>query len=144
MAAVTNLSYSECEVLLRAGVFGRLALVTPDGPDIVPLNYRVIDNAVMVCTAADTLLARCAGGASVAFEVDLVDHERWRGWSIVAKGTAEVVEGSEPRGSHFNRPRPWADGDRNVWIRLPWTSLSGRQLGTGWDALLAMPARTTL
>ncbi|CAN5534135.1 hypothetical protein BH11ACT8_BH11ACT8_01340 [soil metagenome] len=144
MAVVTQLSYSECEALLRAGIFGRLALSTPDGPDIFPLNYRVVDGAVMICTGADTVVARHAGGAPVAFETDLVDHERWRGWSVVAHGTAEVVVDTERDGSHLNRPRPWADGDRNVWIRLAWTSLSGRKLGTGWDALLAMPARTTL
>lgn len=143
MAAITRLTYSECESLLRAGVFGRLAITTPHGPDIVPLNYRVVDGAVLACTAADTPAARWAGGNQVAFEVDLVDHERWRGWSVVAKGPAEVLAEEELTALPAYRPRPWADGDRHVWLRLRWTGLSGRQVGTGWDALSAMPTRNT-
>ena len=33
-----DLSYSECEALLRAGVVGRVALSTPTGPQILPVN----------------------------------------------------------------------------------------------------------
>ena len=42
--AVTTevLTVPECWTLLRAGVIGRLAVATDDGPDIFPVNYTVL------------------------------------------------------------------------------------------------------
>ena len=50
MAESRELSPSECEALLRSGVAGRVALVTPGGPHIVPVNYSIVDDAVIIRT----------------------------------------------------------------------------------------------
>ena len=36
-----DLSRDDCSRLLKAGVAGRVAIGTPDGPHIVPVNYAV-------------------------------------------------------------------------------------------------------
>ena len=143
MATLHTLSAHDCERLLRAGVFGRLVLQTPSQVEILPVNYAVMGDAILMRTAHGSLLDRHADGASLLLEVDQVDHERWRGWSVVARGRGErVQEDGLTRGERGSPgPPPWVSRDREVWIRLRWDELSGRKLGDAWDALDAMPVR---
>ena len=136
MAESLVLGTQECQTLLRTTVVGRLAVSTPDGPHIVPVNYAVVDDAIVVRTSAYSILGTYARDATLAFEVDHVDHEQQRGWSVVARGRAEFVTDPEMI-DHIQQvwePRPWANGSRALYLRLPWTELSGRRLGEGWDA----------
>ncbi len=141
-----TISDDECVALLRGGVFGRMAVTAPDGPHVVPVNYAVLDGAVLVRTAADGVLGLHSPGSNVAFEVDHVDYETHRGWSVVARGTAEVV--LDPAVLHRIgmgwAPRPWAAGARPLHLRLAWREIHGRRLGTGWSTLGSMPVRRAL
>ena len=137
------LGTQECQILLRTTVVGRIAVSTPDGPHIVPVNYAVVDDAIVVRTSAYSVLGTYARDAMLAFEVDHVDHEQQRGWSVVARGRAEFVSDPEVI-DHIQEvwaPRPWANGSRALYLRLPWTELSGRKLGEGWDAAAATGVR---
>src|SRR4028119_720576 len=51
-----DLSREDCAELLRAGVIGRVAVSTPTGPHIVPVNYVVMDDAIIVRTTPYSLL----------------------------------------------------------------------------------------
>ena len=51
-----DLTHAQCERLLRAGTTGRIALSTPDGPHIVPVNYSVVGDAIVVRTTPYSLL----------------------------------------------------------------------------------------
>ena len=48
-----ELSPEECRELLMAGLVGRVAMCTPMGPHIVPVNYSVLDDTVIVWDIAD-------------------------------------------------------------------------------------------
>jgi hypothetical protein len=133
MPELSDLDPAVCERLLRRGTFGRVGITTPDGPEILPVNYTVRADTIVVRTADDGVLARYADGAQLVFEVDLVDETRWQGWSVVARGVGELVAGRHSRLPGGQDPRPWADGDRSCELRLTWTGLTGRQVGTGWD-----------
>lgn len=138
-----ELSYSECEALLRAGVVGRVALSTPSGPHIVPVNYSVVDSGIVLRTSAYSLLGTHGRDAVLAFEVDYFDHARQRGWSVIARGRAEVVEDQEEV-DHIRsvwEPRPWVSGSRALFLRVLWTELTGRQLGAGWHPMRDLPYR---
>ena len=138
MPVLRELAPTECERLLRRGMFGRVALTTSHGPDIVPVNYAVRDDAVVIRTSPEGWLARQADGQPIAFEVDAVDESRWHGWSVVAHGTGEVVtDGGTTVAGPFHA-RPWADGDRSCELRLAWSRLTGRRVGDGWDLEAAM------
>ena len=141
MPVLRELDRAECERLLRRGTFGRVVVCAAGRPEIVPVNYAVDGDAVVIRTTSHGLLARSGHGRPLAFEIDLVDHERWHGWSVVARGTGEVVD--EPGEGVPGRlpPRPWAEGDRRTELRLRWTELSGRKVGSGWDTEAAMYAR---
>jgi len=137
MPSLTVLTVDECERLLRRGTFGRMVLSTPHGNEILPVNYAVHEATVVVHTSPDGLLARYADGAQLVFEVDLVEEERWQGWSVIARGRGRVS--SDYRA--VAPVRPWAAGGRTCEVQLSWDELSGRKLGAGWDAEEAMYSR---
>lgn len=135
MLEAIDLSREDCEELLRSGVLGRVAVSTPTGPHIVPVNYAVADDSIIVRTTPYSLLGSHGRNALLAFEVDEFDAESHHGWNVVVRGRAEVV--SDPEDLEQARAawglRPWAAGSRSLVLRLPWTDLSGRQLGLGWS-----------
>jgi nitroimidazol reductase NimA-like FMN-containing flavoprotein (pyridoxamine 5'-phosphate oxidase superfamily) len=141
MADLEELSYETCEQLLRAGVFGRIVLNRPTGPEIVPVNYTVAADTVLVRTAPGALLDRYAAGAPLVFEVDHVDYARWHGWSVVARGVGEQVQPDDltVEEKRAPKPPPWVTRDDESWIRLRWVTLTGRRLGRGWSPLAELP-----
>ena len=110
-----------------------MVVSTPDGPEIVPVNYATRDDAVVIRTSPTGLLARHGDGRPIAFEVDLVDESRWLGWSVVAHGTGQIVLDADDGPPDGPRARTWVDGDRSCELRLAWTRLTGRRVGDGWD-----------
>ncbi|MGZ6744639.1 MAG: pyridoxamine 5'-phosphate oxidase family protein [Nocardioides sp.] len=138
-----ELSQSECDRLLRAGMVGRVAVSTPTGPHIVPVNYSVVDDAVVLRTSPYSLLGTYGRDSTVAIEVDQFDYELQRGWSVVARGRAEAVV-DESDLDHIRAtwsPRTWAAGSRTLYLRVRWSEVSGRRLGVGWDPVADRPVR---
>jgi nitroimidazol reductase NimA-like FMN-containing flavoprotein (pyridoxamine 5'-phosphate oxidase superfamily) len=130
-----ELSNEECESLLRAGVAGRIAVSTPDGPHIIPVNYSVVDSAIVVRTSPYSVLGTHGRNTVLAFEIDHFDHEQQHGWSVAARGRSEVVTDTDEL-EHIRAtwaPRPWASGARNLYLRIRWNEVTGRRLGTGWS-----------
>lgn len=138
-----ELARDVCEDLLRSGVAGRLALSTPDGPQIVPLNYSVVDDALIFRTSPYGVLGRFARGSVLAFEVDHIDYERHESWSVVARGRCAFIEDPHQiaRIDAVWPPRPWAAGSRELFLRVIWTEISGRKLGLHWNPLDGLPVR---
>lgn len=125
----------QSESLLRSGVAGRVAVCTPDGPHIVPVNYSIVDECVVIRTHPDGLLAKYGPGAKVAFEVDQFDFENQRGWSVIARGQAHhiyLLRELEHVLAMWE-PRPWVDGPRPVFLKFAWEEIAGRRLGEGWS-----------
>ena len=143
MHDVIDLDRDACVRLLSAGVAGRVALSAPDGPHIIPVNYSVVDDAVILRTTPYSVLGTHGRDTVLAFEVDQFDHERGRGWSVVARGRGSVVTDAAEldRIRSTWAPRPWAGGSRNLYLRLRWTALTGRQIGSGWDPLEQVSVR---
>lgn len=138
-----DLSTDECRELLSAGLVGRVAVCTPVGPHIVPVNYAVVDDSVVLRTSPYSVLGSHARGSILAVEIDTFDYERQRGWSVVARGRAEAVTGAEDL-NHIRSvwdPRAWASGQRNLYLRVRWSELTGRRLGPGWDPTTSLPVR---
>lgn len=138
-----ELNETECRDLLRAGVVGRVAACTPTGPHVVPVNYCVIDDAVVFRTTPYSILGSQPLRSVIALEIDHFDHEQERGWSVVARGRANmVVDAAELASIRATwDPGTWAAGTRTLYVRMRWHELSGRRLGSGWDPLATVPAR---
>jgi len=146
MSQPLSLSFDECRDLLEGGVVGRVAMATPVGPRIVPVNYAVHDNAIVFRTAPYSQLGTYAGDNELAFEVDHFDYESHQGWSVVATGRGRVVDDHDEiqvirKGWG---PRPWAAGVRNLYLKLVWRELTGVRLGADWTRESMMPQRRTV
>ena len=125
MEELMELTRSECETLLRRGVVGRVAIATPTGPHIVPLNYAISEGDVVVCTTPYSLLGTYGRDQLLAFEVDHFEYPRQRGWSVVVRGRSAAVDDSEELRTLMRvLPRPWATG--MIGSRSPQTRSVGR------------------
>ena len=135
MAETRELNVRECQALLRSGVAGRVAVSTPTGPHIVPVNYTVVENAIVFRTAPYSLLGTYGRESMLAFEIDGLDEVNELGWSVQAKGRVEAVtdRAELARIREVAEPQPWAGGARSLLLRLRWSELSGRKLSTRRD-----------
>ena len=143
MNELVELSQEKCEELLRAAIVGRVVFETDEGPQIVPVNYTTIGDAVVFRTTPYSQLGTHADGSRLVFEIDHIDYDDHRGWSVVAVGTGEVLEDTtelEAAGPFWN-PKPWAAGNRVLYVRMPWRRLTGRRIGGGWTWGNELPVR---
>jgi nitroimidazol reductase NimA-like FMN-containing flavoprotein (pyridoxamine 5'-phosphate oxidase superfamily) len=127
-----EISPQECLELISGGGVGRLAFCSPSGPQIFPLNYAVADQMIVVRTSPYTGLGTAlTRKPQCAFEVDSLDMELQRGWSVVAHGMIEPLEDPEEilAMARTSAPTPWAGGSRGLFAGLRWQILSGRRVG---------------
>jgi uncharacterized protein len=145
MSESRELTYDECLALLQGGVVGRVAMCTRTGPLVLPVNYAVIGESVVFRTTPYGVLAG-ARDDLLAFETDHLDYENQRGWSVLATGTARAVDDEEELTEIRAAwdPRPWAGGQRRLYLRLEWSALSGRRTGSGWTRENEMPYRRSV
>ncbi|WNO76826.1 helix-turn-helix domain-containing protein [Streptomyces sp. AM8-1-1] len=125
-----ELDLAECRALLSAYGIGRLAVSTPDGPEILPLNYCVDDEDIAFRTAPDSVAAS-ADGQAAAFEVDHIDDVMSEGWSVLAVGTAHAVTAPHAvrRLNELAHSAPWAGGGvRTLWLALTPRRITGRRI----------------
>jgi uncharacterized protein len=133
MTQLIELTVEECLSLLQSRTVGRIGVVSPSGPMIFPVNYAVSEDTIVFRTLPYGVIANNAHEAEVAFEVDSLDDTMQEGWSVLATGRSHRIE--DPDEVRVIRqevdPEPWVDGLRNLYFRVDWTNLTGRQLGTG-------------
>jgi uncharacterized protein len=146
MNAPLEMTVEECLAQLHGGVVGRVAMSTPVGPRIVPVNYAMHGDDIVFRTAPYSELGTYGWNTEVAFEIDHIDYEGHRGWSVVAVGRAVLVEDPDEvaRIRSSWDPRPWVDGQRNLYLKLTWRNLTGRKIGTDWWAPTMAPVRRVL
>ncbi|WP_460110274.1 pyridoxamine 5'-phosphate oxidase family protein [Streptomyces sp. YKOK-J1] len=128
-----DLGPDECRALLSTHGVGRVAVTGPDGsPAVVPVNYEILDDAIAFRTAPGSLPA-AAVGTEVAFEVDHLDEPLSQGWSVLAVGTARAVTDPDAArrlaGGAYGEP--WAGGERDMWVSIRPTRLTGRRISPG-------------
>lgn len=119
----------ECWLLLRHGHIGRLAVDVGGRPDIFPVNYVVDGESIVILTAPGSKLAGAVLGGTVAFEIDAADPLFHTGWSVVAKGRAELIEDLDGQLRAEELPlRPWGPGPKHDYLRIVVDSVSGRRI----------------
>ncbi|MCS0603111.1 pyridoxamine 5'-phosphate oxidase family protein [Streptomyces sp. LP11] len=126
---LTELGPAECQALLGTHGVGRLGVTTDDGPVIVPVNYTIVNGAIVFRTARGATPA-LAAGARVAFEVDRVDDAFGQGWSVLVRGPAHHVTDPAERAGYADRAHSgaWAGGPREEWVRIQPRVVTGRRV----------------
>ena len=131
VSGLVELTIEECLAHLSGGEVGRVAMSTPMGPRIVPLNYAMYDEAIVFRTTAYSELGTYGANTDLAFEIDQLDYETHQGWSVVVIGRAELIEDPDEIDAIRARwdPTPWAGGHRHLYLKLRWRDITGRRLG---------------
>jgi nitroimidazol reductase NimA-like FMN-containing flavoprotein (pyridoxamine 5'-phosphate oxidase superfamily) len=126
------LSETECFELLAVGIVGRIGFVSPDGVQIIPMNYRLgADHQLFMKTAPGGALARLAEvDAPVAFEVDYHADDFRIAWSVLMNGTIRRLDAAATAAYEELRrpPVPWAGSASSLPVRFVPRTVSGRGL----------------
>jgi uncharacterized protein len=120
----------ECLRLLASTTVGRVALTSKALPVILPVNYAVDGDTVVIRTRPGSLLASSRErGVVVAFEVDELDRVTCSGWSVLVTGTLrEITDVGELARAEQLPLVPWIGGDRRHFVRITPGLLSGRRI----------------
>jgi nitroimidazol reductase NimA-like FMN-containing flavoprotein (pyridoxamine 5'-phosphate oxidase superfamily) len=126
----TVLPAAECWALLREGSVGRVGYVVDGWPIVVPVNYAVDGDDVVVRTDARSKLAvQTRHPCQLALEVDAPNMLFRSGWSVLALGVGrEVLDDDELERLRSLPLAPWAGGVREHWIRIRLQQITGRRL----------------
>jgi hypothetical protein len=128
--AVETIPYEECLALLGTQRVGRLAVTTPDGPAIFPVNYAIGGDRVVFRTDAGTKLDASAL-QRVAFEIDVIDEADGTGWSVVVEGFGTEIGDAVDRRSVALRAlevHPFAPGEKSHVVEIQPRSITGRRI----------------
>ncbi|TNY35379.1 pyridoxamine 5'-phosphate oxidase family protein [Thermomonospora catenispora] len=125
------LEHDECLSLLARAPLGRIVFTDRALPAVLPVNFALDGEDVIIRTGAGSKLAAAARNAIVAFEADEYDPATRTGWSVVLVGPARVVTDPAER-ARLERlaPEPWAPGKREHFIRIRAGLVSGRRIGS--------------
>ena len=122
------LGREECQELLATQRVGRFSYVARAGvPDVVPVNYALDGHDIVIRSGPGPKLQAAERGDLVAFEVDQIDEDGQRGWSVVVHGRAAVLSQAEQQRLSADAV-PWATGPRSHVIRIHATRVTGRRL----------------
>ncbi|MQY36598.1 hypothetical protein SRB17_46000 [Streptomyces sp. RB17] len=125
----SELTPGECRALLGSHGVGRLAVPTASGPVIVPVNYGVVDGAIVFRTVLGATPS-LAAGQEVAFEIDRIDDAFSQGWSVLIRGSARRV--ADPQEQRWLTEQaysaPWTGGERDLWVRVEPRTTTGRRI----------------
>ena len=115
----------ECLDLIRHRPIGRLGIHSGALPAIVPVNFVLTDDGVVIRTAPGTKLDQALRNAVVVFEVD--DYDPWRhtGWSVNVVGIAREVTGR-----HVDVAQ-WGPGERDHYLCIGLDVVNGRRILSG-------------
>ena len=120
---------AECLQLLAGDEVGRLAIGGAVSPLIIPVNYVLDGEAIVMATNPGTKLD-AAGRGRACFEIDAFDRATRTGWSVIVQGPLEEVTPYDH--TTLERVRslpllPWA-GEKDHWLRLVASHVSGRRI----------------
>jgi nitroimidazol reductase NimA-like FMN-containing flavoprotein (pyridoxamine 5'-phosphate oxidase superfamily) len=124
------LTRNECMRLLAvaAGGVGRMGLVDSGNVVIHPVNYRMLDEDVLVQVGVGSMLDAATQQTIVSFEVDQLSPGDGYGWSVLVHGLATVLgngSGAGPARPSYGAPLVPEPGSSFVRIRTG--VLSGRR-----------------
>jgi nitroimidazol reductase NimA-like FMN-containing flavoprotein (pyridoxamine 5'-phosphate oxidase superfamily) len=126
------LDREECLRLLSGETVGRVALSHRALPMVLPVNYRLDGERILVGTGRGSKLDAAISDEVVAFEVDDFEPGSRTGWSVVVTGVARVLDDpAEVARLQDGLPDRWAPrgGGNLVWISTE--LMSGRRIPQG-------------
>jgi len=114
---------------------GRIGFTGRYGPEVLPVNYKVVGGTIVFRTEPNGALGEDLRtgirGAEykVAFEVDEVDAATRTGWSVMVQGAVHHVE-DEAEHAELTKIgiETWMSGERSLFMRITPTLITGRRI----------------
>jgi len=130
-------SREECFHLLSLAHVGRIALSIGALPVILPVNFHLLDDDIIVRSGPGTKMDAALSHTVVAFEVDAFSPMDHTGWSVLVQGLAhEISDPGELRRASALPLRAWASDRVTRFIRIRPQEVSGRRLVQGAATLV--------
>ena len=120
------LDRAACLVLMATHTLGRLVFTRQALPEVMPAEYHLDHENLLIRLAAGSPAALAAVDAVVAFEADDFDPGSGTGWSVTVVGQAREMPGD---GSDAVTAAPaWGRGGGVVVLCLPAVRLTGHRM----------------
>lgn len=130
--ALEVLDRAECLQLLHGATLGRIGVTSGALPTVLPVNYRLDGDRILILTGQGSKLDAAANNAVVAFEVDDFDPIYHSGWSVVVTGVArQVTEAAELEAVSTLPLARWAPAGNGCVISISTEMISGRRIVPG-------------
>ena len=127
---VAVLSDDESWDLISGVHLGRLVTVLEGRPEIFPVNFVVQRRTILFRSAEGTKLFSTVMNDHVLFEAD--DHGVAEGWSVIIRGTAELLYGSDDiQEAEKAGLYPWIPTQKLRFVRVTPTDVTGRRFEFG-------------
>jgi len=88
------LTQKECWALVKQAALGRLAFVMDDWPLVMPVNYLVDGDDVVIRSDHGRKLTAARQQVQATLQVDSIDRVHRSGWSVLVFGVATAVDDS--------------------------------------------------
>jgi nitroimidazol reductase NimA-like FMN-containing flavoprotein (pyridoxamine 5'-phosphate oxidase superfamily) len=125
-----SFSREQCLALVASVSIGRVVYTDQALPAVVPMNFVLDGDEVVIHTGSGSTLAAAIRNAVVAFQVDDFDSDTTTGWSVTITGRARLVDGGEEATGLARLPlRPWVPTKNGQFIRIPARHVGGHRLG---------------
>ena len=124
---LTEITKSECVELLANHHVGRVAYCDESGPVVLPVNYVMDQDTVLVQLSPHSTLAKNLLSGAASFEVDDFDDFVQSGWSVLVRGNAGYVDNADLPEAARGR-FAWAEGQRTFHVRITPREITGRRL----------------
>ena len=127
---VDELDEAECFVLLAGGSIGRVSVSVDALPVVLPVNYVLMGDSILMRTSTGTKLSAALDQAVVAFEVDDYDLFDHRGWSVLVQGRARVIDDPVELRMAMEQPLlPWGDPGSPFFVAVACERVTCRRVG---------------
>jgi nitroimidazol reductase NimA-like FMN-containing flavoprotein (pyridoxamine 5'-phosphate oxidase superfamily) len=123
------LDRSACLALLASRPVGRLVFTHRALPDVLPVNYRLDGERLLIRLNSGSEAAAATRDAVVAFEVDEIDVLTRTGWSVTVVGHAhEITDRAELQRVKALELITWAGDARDHFVAVEVERITGRRL----------------
>lgn len=124
--AVRALTVEECWERLRDEEFARLAFHLVGEVYLLPINYATDGRRLYFRTAQGSKLLGVTMNQDVALEIDHYDDDAESAWSVVVRGSAEVLHGHAAEVVETLPLRSWVPTAKYIVVAIAPTEVTGR------------------
>jgi uncharacterized protein len=126
------LERDECLMLISKVPVGRIVFTYRALPAVLPVDFALHDDSVIIRTTGGSKLSAAARNAVVAFEADQIARDWEAGWSVTVVGHAcEATDPDELAQLTALPLRSCASGRSDLYIRIAAELVSGRRIRRG-------------